>query len=216
MSLSIRLVLPLCLVLLLCAACSTAATPAPAAPAPVAPAATSAAPAGQTTSAPASGLMIPGAPTPEARPVRLRLSQDLAEAPKLINFPVWAPDPSVLGDGSAFAQIAIWEAQRSDSDVNNPVRVGAPLVEMIYRGANGYWIVYQGVGSLNDFKWRFPYFGKGYDEGTVRGQKAWFSTMEGSNEAALYWEEAGRVIVIGGRYSRPDYIKIAESMKPLK
>ena len=217
MRLSLRLIVPLCLVLVLCAACSTASAPAPAAPLPTAPPAgiTPVAPPGQTTSAPASSLGIPGA-TPELRVVRPRTSQNLADAPKLIDFPVWAPDPAVLGDSSTFLQMAVYEAHKSDSDINNPVRVGAPVVELLYRGANGPWVVYQGVGSVNDFKWRFPYLGTGYQEGTVRGQKAWFSTMESGSEAAIYWEEAGRLMVVGGRYSRPDFVKIAESIKPLK
>lgn len=218
MSLSLRWVICLCLVAVLSAACSTTSTQAPAAPASAPtsrPAGiTPVVPPGQTTSAPASSLAIPGA-TPELRVVRPRLSQNLADAQKIAGFPVWAPDPAVLGDGSTFLQIALYEAQKSNSDISDPVRVGAPVAEMIYRGANGAWVVYQGVGSVSDFSWRFPYFGKGYEEGTVRGQKAWFSTVETGSEAALYWEEAGRLFVVGGRYSRPDFIKIAESIKPL-
>lgn len=206
----LRGVLYVCLVAF-CAACSTTSTQAPAAPAPTA------RPAGITPVLPPSSQNTP-LPTPEVRVVRPRLSQNLADAPKLVNFPVWAPDPSVLGDGSAFAQIAVYEAQKSDSDINNPVRVGPPVVELLYRGANGYWTVYQGMGSASDFKWRFPYLGNSsyFREGTVHGQKAWFTTLETGSEAAVYWEEAGHLFVVGGRYSPPDFIKIAESIKPLK
>ncbi|MCW5852303.1 MAG: hypothetical protein KIT87_19675 [Anaerolineae bacterium] len=218
MKFSLRLVMYVCLVAF-CSACTATATQAPAAPAPTARPAgvTPAAPSGQTTSAPASSLSIPSA-TPEVRIARSRLTQNLADAPKLINYPIWVADPSVLGDGSVFVQMAVWEAQKSDSDINNPVRIGLPVVELIYRGANGYWTIYQGMGTASDFKWRFPYLGNSnyFAEGTVRGQKAWLTTVEAGTEAAIYWEEEGRLIVVGGRYSRPDFIKIAESIKPLK
>lgn len=199
------LLLSLCL-----AACSTTASQAPA------PAQVPVAPAQQPSSGgvAAPGIGLPGA-AQAIQEVRLRTTRNLADAPKFVNFPVLAPEPAVLTDNSIFQQMAVYVGQLAGSDPNNPVQVGAPLVELLYRGANGFWSVNQGVGGLGDFLWRYPNLGQpGFDPVTVRGQKAWLTTAEGPVAVALYWEEGGKVYIMGGRLARQDYLKLAETMKP--
>jgi hypothetical protein len=68
---------------------------------------------------------------------------------------------------------------------------------------------------VDDVLWRFPRLKSGGREPvTVRGKQGSIVPVEKGDDT-LYWEEDGRIIVMGGRIDNDKLLKAAEGLQPL-
>ncbi|HEX7973461.1 MAG TPA: hypothetical protein VF498_03560 [Anaerolineales bacterium] len=148
--------------------------------------------------APEATLTLPNG-TPVAAPKQSHWSS-LKNAQDQVPFPLWVPDPNTLPAGFAF----------EDAQVIAGNNVAA--VTLFYEGKDGLELV------LGENRLPSPMSTPvaPHQAVQVRGQPGFLLAPSGTDVRTLVWEEAGRVLSVGGKFSQDDLQRIASGLAPYK